>query len=180
MEKERRDKEAALQKRIDDENEAKATAVAKICGALHDSSVAGAEDMFKTLLGDNNTTISRLRIENKQLREKLFDCERINVELAAENATLVKALANAEESKEAAILDAGGISSYTLTSEKFHERFKLACKVIFGFKTYSDMKCRLRCFFRMTSSILRLTECRIKLLTQIGAVLSILQTTKIV
>ena len=83
MEKERRDKEAALQKRIDDENEAKATAVAKICGALHDSSVAGAEDMFKTLLGDNNATISRLRVENNQLREKLFDCERINVELAA-------------------------------------------------------------------------------------------------
>ena len=43
----------------------------------------------------------------------------INVELTAEYSTLVKALANAEESKETAILDAGGISSYTLTSEIF-------------------------------------------------------------
>ena len=45
------------------------------------------------------------------------------------------------------ISNTGGISCFNLANKEYRNRYPKACKVIFGFKSFSDMACRLKCFF---------------------------------
>ena len=88
-----------------------------------------------------------LKADVQQLSEAVDYLEVENAALKEELHKLTIDLATAHECKLSAISNAGGISCFNLTSKEYHSRYPKACKVIFGFKSFSDMTCRLKCFF---------------------------------
>lgn len=68
--------------------------------------------------------------------------------LTSEHSKLLKAFRDEEKSMATSIKKSGGISGHNLTNAEFHRQNLTACRVIFGFKSFSEMKTRLACMFK--------------------------------
>lgn len=91
--------------------------------------------------------IKTLRTEISLLRAKSsMDALQID-NLQRQYDKLLNSHRDLQEAAATSIIKSGGISGYNLTNAEFHSRNTSACRVIFGFNSFSEMKTRLACMF---------------------------------
>jgi hypothetical protein len=119
----------------------------KISRALAKSNVPGLDNLFFTVMMRKDEVASKLAMQVESLAERVNELEDQNASLTAELHEMTKKLAAAHDCTLSAIINTGGVCASNMINERYHSQYPLACKTIFGFKSFKDMTCRLKCFF---------------------------------
>ncbi len=107
-----------------------------------------AKELFDKYQRQCELEIKTLHAELSSLKEKSsMDALRFD-NLQRQYDELQSSYQDAERATVTSIIKSGGISGHNLTNAEFHRNNLTACRVIFGFSSFSEMKTRLACMFR--------------------------------